>query len=313
MCSEIGDAQGVGRVARPGSSYLEVVLMSSASEVLRYAAFTKTPAGGNPAGVMLDAAGLDAPTMQAIANEVGYSETAFVTADDGEGNLRVRYFSPDNEVPFCGHATIATAVAWAQHRGRGKLRVTTAAGLVEVEVASGDPGCGPVATLTSVVPHTMRVGDADLAAVLGALRWAAEDLDPGFPPRVGYAGAHHLILAAATPQRLTDLHYDFDCLRSLMNQHRWTTLQLVHRAGPSVFRARNPFPPGGVVEDPATGAAAAAFGGYLRDLGLIAPPAQITIHQGGEIGRPSVLIVDIPAGTNTGIRVSGTAVVIPPC
>jgi PhzF family phenazine biosynthesis protein len=289
----------------------EVVRMSAASEVLRYAAFTETPAGGNPAGVMLDAAGLDAPTMQTIANDVGYSETAFVTGDDGEGNLRVRYFSPDNEVPFCGHATIATAVAWAQHRGVGRLRVTTAAGLVEVEVHSGDAGSGPVATLTSVAPHTTRIDEDDLAAVLSTLHWAAGDLDPGFPPRVAYAGAHHLVLAAATPQRLTDLHYEFDRLRILMNQRRWTTLQLVHRAGPLVFRARNPFPPGGVVEDPATGAAAAAFGGYLRKLGLIDPPAQITIHQGSEIGRPSVLIVDIPIGTNTGIRVSGTAVVIP--
>jgi PhzF family phenazine biosynthesis protein len=287
--------------------------MSSASEVLRYAAFTKTPDGGNPAGVVLDAAGLDAATMQAMANEVGYSETAFVTTDDGEGNLSIRYFSPDDEVSFCGHATIATAVAWAEHRGPGRLHITTAAGLVEVEVHFGDdPGGGPLATLTSVAPHTTRVDEADLTATLDMLRWAAEDLDPGFPPRVAYAGAHHLILAAATPQRLTDLHYDFDRLRRLMNQRRWTTLQLVHRTGPSVFRSRNPFPPGGVVEDPATGAAAAAFGGYLREFGLIEPPAQITIHQGGEIGRPSVLIVDIPVGTNTGIRVSGTAVVIAP-
>jgi PhzF family phenazine biosynthesis protein len=286
--------------------------MSSGSEVLRYAAFTKTPDGGNPAGVMLDAAGLDAATMQAIANEVGYSETAFVTTDDGEGNLSIRYFSPDNEVPFCGHATIATAIAWAEHRGPGRLRIRTAAGLVEVEVHSGDPGDAPFATLTSVAPRTTRVHETDLTAALDMLRWAAEDLDPGYPPRVAYAGAHHLVLAAATPQRLTDLHYDFDRLRRLMDQRRWTTLQLVHRTGPSVFRARNPFPPGGVVEDPATGAAAAALGGYLRELRLIEPPARITIHQGGEIGRPSVLIVDIPVGTNTGIRVSGTAVAIAP-
>jgi PhzF family phenazine biosynthesis protein len=286
--------------------------MSCASEVLRYAAFTTTPAGGNPAGVMLDAAGLDAATMQAIANQIGYSETAFVTANDGKGNIRIRYFSPENEVPFCGHATIATAVAWAQRRGPGRLRLTTAAGLVEVEVHAGDAGSGPVATLTSVAPHTTRVDDEDLVAVLSTLRWVAEDLDPGFPPRVAYAGAHHLILAAATPQRLTDLHYEFDRLRILMNQRRWTTLQLVYRAGPLIFRARNPFPPGGVVEDPATGAAAAAFGGYLRELGLIEPPVQITIHQGDEIGRPSVLIVDVPVGMHTGICVSGTAVVISP-
>jgi len=76
--------------------------------VLRYAAFTTDASGGNPAGVVLDARGLDDQTMQAIAAEVGYSETAFLT------DRAVRYFSPKAEVPFCGHATIATAVARAE-------------------------------------------------------------------------------------------------------------------------------------------------------------------------------------------------------
>lgn len=279
-------------------------------EVLRYAAFTEDPNAGNPAGVVLDAGGLRRAEMLATAAEVGYSETAFVTADDGDGNLVVRYFSPEDEVPFCGHATIAAAVAHAQRHGLERLRLTTAAGLVEVEVRDG--GSGPVATLTSVAPHTTAVGEDDLAEALAALHWSAEDLDPAFPSRVAYAGAHHLVLAAATPERLADLDYDFDRLLALMTQRDWTTLQLVYRAAPAVFRARNPFPPGGIVEDPATGAAAAALGGYLRELGLVEPPARITVHQGAELGRPGVLVVDIPAGSKTGIRVSGTAVAIHP-
>lgn len=278
-------------------------------EVLRYAAFADDPAAGNPAGVVLDAAGLAAAQMLATAAEVGYSETAFVTADDGDGNLVVRYFSPAAEVPFCGHATIGLAVAHAQRHGLERLRLTTAAGLVEVEVRDGE--AGPVATLTSVAPRTSAVGEDDLAEALAALRWCADDLDPALPPRVAYAGAHHLVLAAATPQRLASLDYDFDRLLALMTRRDWTTVQLVHRAVPAVFRARDPFPPGGIVEDPATGAAAAALGGYLRELGLVEPPARITVHQGVELGRPGVLLVDIPVGSDTGIRVSGAAVAIP--
>lgn len=278
-------------------------------EVLRYAAFADDPAAGNPAGVVLDAAGLAAAQMLATAAEVGYSETAFVTADDGDGNLVVRYFSPAAEVPFCGHATIGLAVAHAQRHGLERLRLTTAAGLVEVEVRDGE--AGPVATLTSVAPRTSAVGEDDLAEALAALRWCADDLDPALPPRVAYAGAHHLVLAAATPQRLASLDYDFDRLLALMTRRDWTTVQLVHRAEPAVFRARDPFPPGGIVEDPATGAAAAALGGYLRELGLVEPPARITVHQGVELGRPGVLLVDIPVGSDTGIRVSGAAVAIP--
>lgn len=278
-------------------------------EVLRYAAFADDPAAGNPAGVVLDAGGLGAAQMLATAAEVGYSETAFATADDGAGNLVVRYFSPEAEVPFCGHATIGLAVAHAQRHGLEHLRLTTSVGVVEVEVRDGE--AGPVATLTSVAPHTSAVSDDDLAEALAALRWSAADLDPALPPRVAYAGAQHPVLAAATPRRLANLDYDFDRLLALMTRRDWTTLQLVYRVEPTVFRARDPFPPGGTVEDPATGAAAAALGGYLRELGLVEPPARITIHQGVELGRPGVLLVDIPAGSDTGIRVSGTAVAIP--
>jgi PhzF family phenazine biosynthesis protein len=85
------------------------------TEVLRYAAFTVDGRGGNPAGVVLDAGGLDGTDMQAIAAEVGYSETAFLVARPDERNVYdVRYFSPRREVPFCGHATVASAVAIAE-------------------------------------------------------------------------------------------------------------------------------------------------------------------------------------------------------
>jgi PhzF family phenazine biosynthesis protein len=77
-----------------------------------------------------------------------------------------------------------------------------------------------------------------------------------------------------------------------------------------VFHARNPFPPGGVYEDPATGAAAAAFGGYLRELGLVAAPATLTVHQGHDMGRPSLLRVGLDEGADTGVRVTGQAVQI---
>ncbi|MEU8990635.1 PhzF family phenazine biosynthesis isomerase [Streptomyces sp. NPDC048558] len=277
-------------------------------EVLRYTAFAGTPDGGNPAGVVLDAAGLGDNDMLAIAADLGYSESAFLTAPP-EGLVgqagrayTIRYFSPKAEVPFCGHATVATAVALAERIGSGELVFATRAGTVPVEVT--EEGGTIRATLTSVEPHIEEIGDADLAEALAALDWPAADLDPAFPPRVAFAGARHLVLAAATRARLADLRYDFTRLEALMHRLDLTTVQLVWRESPTVFHVRDPFPVGGVVEDPATGAAAAAFGAYARELGLVDQDAVLTLHQGTDLGRPGELTVTLRAG-DPRVRVSG--------
>lgn len=282
-----------------------------ATQVLRYAAFTRDPDAGNPAGIVLDAAGLTDSAMLAIAADVGYSETAFlqpVSADDAR-TYAVRYFSPQAEVPFCGHATIASAVAVAERNGIGTLNFDTSVGRIVVQTER-DTGGHLTATLTSVATHLTEPDDSDLAEALSALDWRVTDLNPELPPRVAYAGANHLVLAARSRQRLADLAYDFDRLHELMLRRTWTTLQLVWREAETVFHVRNPFPVGGVVEDPATGAAAAAFGGYLRDLGLISPPTTLRLYQGEDLGRPGLLVVDVPADA-AGVRVTGNAVAMP--
>jgi PhzF family phenazine biosynthesis protein len=276
-------------------------------EILRYTAFSSDPEGGNPAGVVLDATGATDTDMQAAAAEVGFSETAFLFPRDG-GAFDVRYFSPLAEVPFCGHATIATAVAYAERNGAGPLVFDTPAG--RVDVVTGTVDGRPTATLVSVAPRTAGIADDDRDALLDALRWDAADLDLALPTRVGFAGAWHPVVAAGSRERLAALDYDFDGLAALMSARDWTTVDLVWRESPAVFHARNPFPPGGVVEDPATGAAAAAFGGYLRELRLVEPPATITVRQGDDMGRPGVITVGIPAEPGSGIAVAGTAVAL---
>jgi PhzF family phenazine biosynthesis protein len=136
---------------------------------------------------------------------------------------------------------------------------------------------------------------------------AAADLDPAFPPRIAFAGARHLVLGAATRARLADLAYDFARLEALMHRLDLTTVQLVWRESATVFHVRDPFPVGGVVEDPATGAAAAAFGAYARELGLAPEDAVLTLHQGEDLGRPGELTVTLRAG-DPRVRVSGAGV-----
>ena len=273
-------------------------------EILRYTAFTHEPEGGNPAGIVLDAGELSDAEMLAVAAEVGYSETAFVTGRDDESRtFRVRYFAPSAEVDFCGHATIATSVALAERLGTGRLVFDTNAGEIVVDTEIVDDAL--LATLTSVPTHSRPASEESVAEVLSALGWSHDDLDPAFPPHVAFGGVEHLMLAAASRERLADLRYDFDALKSVMTRNGWTTVNLFWRESDERFHSRNPFPVGGVVEDPATGAAAAAFGGYLRVLGT--GSSEFTIIQGVDMGRPSTLKVSI-ASPDGRTRVSGGAV-----
>ncbi len=280
--------------------------MGEQGMLLRLAAFTESVAGGNPAGVWVGDRLPDEATMQRIAAEVGYSETAFVAPASGFART-VRYFSPQAEVDFCGHATIAAGVALARAGGDGVYRLDTRVGHVPVAVSTRDDGLLQAA-LTSVEPRQRAITPALLDELLAVLCWRRDELDPALPPALAYAGAWHAVLAAATPERLARLDYDFDRARALMLRENLTTLQLVWRADRHEFHARNPFPVGGVVEDPATGAAAAALGGYLRANGLIEAPAVLRIRQGEAIGRPSELLVRVPAAG--GIEVVGTAVTL---
>ena len=272
------------------------------SDILRYTAFSADPEGGNPAGVVLDASGLDDEAMLAVAAGLGYSESAFLTGKNGR-EYTIRYFSPKAEVPFCGHATVATAIALAERDGPGDLVFSTRAGTVPVTVTR--EGDELRATLTSVEPQVTEISPDDLTEALAALDWPAADLDPAFPPRISYAGARHLVLGAATRERLADLAYDFARLEALMHRLDLTTVQLAWRESPAVFHVRDPFPVGGVVEDPATGAAAAAFGAYARALSLVPEAAVLTLHQGQDMGRPGTLTVELRAD-DTRVRVSGT-------
>jgi PhzF family phenazine biosynthesis protein len=271
----------------------------------RRSAFTEGPKGGNPAGVWIGETLPSAEIMQQIAAEVGYSETAFVAPATGH-NRTIRYYSPEMEVPFCGHATIATGVVLGETEGDGVYRLTTAVGEVPITV---QPQSGVFeAALVSVEPKYTSVSNALVNESLSALGWQPNDVDGSIPPARAYAGAWHLVLAINDPHRLAMLNYDFERLKALMLREELTTLQLVWRESKYVFHSRNPFPVGGVFEDPATGAAAAAFGGYLRENKLLATPATILIHQGEAMGRPSRITVEIPAVG--GVVVKGTAVSI---
>ncbi|WP_448811125.1 PhzF family phenazine biosynthesis protein [Agromyces bauzanensis] len=286
--------------------------MTDAPEILRYAAFTDDPEGGNPAGVVLDASVLDEAGMQRIAAEVDYAETAFITGES-DGARVVRYFSPVAEVPFCGHATVATAVAIAEREGPGTIRFATPVGEVVIETSEADGALR--AAFTSVEPETAPLAHEVVESLLDLFGIGPADLDGRYPPLVAFAGNRHPVLVVRGAHVFDGFGFDPALARGLMDAQGWpATMIVLHRLpdaadGGLRFEARNPFPVGRITEDPATGAAAAAVGAYLRAIGAVTPPARVLIEQGRHVGRPSELVVDIP--DRGGIVVSGRAVPIP--
>jgi len=271
-------------------------------DVLKIAAFSDGNTGGNPAGVLISDVLPDAAEMQRLAAEVGFSETAFA-APDGE-SWRVRYFSPETEVPFCGHATIALGAALVRQFGDGifPLKLNQAS----ITVEGFRDGANVAAALQSPPTRSKPAPPALIAEALALFGYAAADLDPAIPPALIHGGADHLVLALKSREVLAAMRYDLKAGQALMRREGLVTILLAYAETPRLFHTRNPFASGGVYEDPATGASTAAFGGYLRDIGWPHGGA-INVVQGEDMGMRSRLRADIAPEMGSSIRVSGTA------
>ncbi len=274
-------------------------------QVQRIAAFTDGGRGGNPAGVVLAEALPDRAQMQRVAAEVGYSETAFAAPSDDA--FIVRYFSPESEVPFCGHATIALGAVLGTERGAGTYRLSLKA--AEITVEATVRGGEPYSILRSPPTSHGHVSADVRQAALGLFGYSEADLDPSIPFCRASAGADHLIVPLASREALSRMDYDLAQGRPFMQQHGLTTVAFVVREQPEFYHARNAFAVGGVLEDPATGAAAAAFLGMLRDKGLLGA-GTATIIQGEDMGRRSRIDAILSSTAGGPVLVGGASGVI---
>ncbi|MCF6232625.1 MAG: PhzF family phenazine biosynthesis isomerase [Rhodobacteraceae bacterium] len=268
-------------------------------DILKLASFTRDGTGGNPAGVVIGDAHPEQAVMQEIAAQVGFSETAFAAPTDN--GFRVRYFAPQAEVPFCGHATIALGAALGAAYGTGQYNLALNEAEISVEAywQNGEWGAKLISPGTSYAP----VDAAVLNSFLSLFNLAQSDLDPDISPATVNGGAQHLLLALGRHKTLQNMSYDFDAGAALMQKHGFVTVNLVHRAPPGLIFSRNAFAGHGVYEDPATGAAAAALAGYLRDAGLQSGPFEVV--QGVEMGSASLLHVEALKGRGACVAVSG--------
>ncbi|WP_342657894.1 PhzF family phenazine biosynthesis isomerase [Sphingomonas sp. NY01] len=271
-------------------------------DVQRYAAFAVGNQGGNPAGVVIGAALPTVESMQAVAADVGYSETVFAARQGSE--FRVRYYSPEAEVQFCGHATLALGAALADRYGDGIFQL--ALNSAQITVEGRRTADGAWAALQSPPTSSRAASSAMVTTALDLFSYAQDDLDPRLSPAVAHAGLDHLVIALKDRTALSAMHYDLGAGREFMRREGIGTVSLIYAETATVFHARNPFAIGGVYEDPATGAAAAALAGLLRDVQW-PHGGKIRISQGEDMGQPCELVAEITDVAGESIRVSGLA------
>jgi len=274
-------------------------------EIQRLSAFANGDEGGNPAGVALLDELPRSDVMQRVAADVGFSETAFAVQKGS--SWRVRYFSPESEVPFCGHATIALGAALAQRYGNGRftLELNDTSITVDGEVDGNQIRASLQSPETSSAPADPQL----TSSALELFGWSMDQIDNNLPPAFANAGANHLILGVKTRQILADMEYDLSRGRAFMSDTDIVTICLVYVKSPVLFHTRNPFASGGVYEDPATGAATAALAGYLRDINW-PHNGKIEVVQGEDMGYKSLISAEFGSNVGESIRVSGAVRVL---
>jgi trans-2,3-dihydro-3-hydroxyanthranilate isomerase len=259
--------------------------------------FTQTPLTGNQLAVFTDARGLDGATMQALALEIGFSETVFVLPAEQGGTAKMRIFNPREEMPFAGHPVLGTAFVLGAPLQRGVIELETGVGTVPVELERDERGSIVFGRMRQPVP---TVEAADEAAVLGAL-----GVDAAVLPVERYDnGAQHIVVALDSESLLEALRPDRKAVAALGG----TGVNTVTGAGDR-WRSRM-FWEGG--EDAATGSAAGPIACHLARHRQVPWGTEIVITQGVEMGRPSVLHAraDGREGEITGVEVGGSAVTV---
>ena len=285
--------------------------------------FTDRLFGGNPLAVVLQAEGLSATTMQGIAREFGYSETTFVLPPhDPAHSARVRIFTPTTEIPFAGHPNVGTAIVLARHglpndRPAGnRLVFEEDAGLVPLTLTRDEAGRVVRAELTA--PEPLRklgvVAVADVAVCLSLPSDAV--VDGRHPPLVASVGLPFVIVELRDAARLAAARPDLAAFRRVLpppgSEHGSDAVfcYVVTATAPArcSIRARMFAPLDDILEDPATGSAAAALTALLGELSG-GETIDADIRQGEEMGRPSTITASAARSPQGWIaKVAGTAV-----
>ncbi len=272
--------------------------------------FTRTPHSGNPLAVVGGGQDLSTAAMQAIAREFNVSETVFLLPPEQGGDARVRIFTPMQELPFAGHPTIGTAVLLAQLgiTDDGQNDIVLEEGVGPVKVHLRRDGDAWFAELQAFGQPETRKPEFRAGAIAKAIGTTAKQITQ---LQLASCGVPFAIATLSQPELLAGLSVDASALKAALHGSWGHALYVVAKGYEGEWRARMFAPDLGVLEDPATGAAAAAFAGALALADARADCEEaFTLLQGVEMGRPSELKLRYSrvAGAVAGVFVGGHAV-----
>lgn len=263
--------------------------------------FTDVPLAGNQLAVFTDGRALDTATMQALALEIGFSETVFVLPSEGAGDVRIRIFTPRNELPFAGHPTLGTAFVLGGPLQRAVITLETGQGDVPVTLERDESGRIVFGRMVQPVPEVRPFESTE--ALFSALGVDGSEL----PVELYDNGVEHVFVALPTEEAVASLRPDLGALE----QFGVTGVSCFAGEG-SRWKTRMFSPLDGVGEDAATGSAAGPLACHLALHGRIEWGQEIAITQGVEIGRPATLFAqaDGGAGLIDQVEVGGSAVLV---
>ncbi|MBA3376840.1 MAG: PhzF family phenazine biosynthesis protein, partial [Actinobacteria bacterium] len=232
--------------------------------------FTDRPLEGNQLAVFTDARGIDEAMMQALALEIGFSETTFVLSPERGGTVRIRIFTPKSELPFAGHPCLGTAWVLASSLQRGVVELETKSGIVPVELERDESGKIVFGRMSQPLPSVEPYPDAE--ALLQALHVDRSQL----PVERYDNGVRHTLVTLGSQEEVAALRPDFSALVEL-------EVMVSCFAGSGVaWKTRMFAPSDGVPEDPATGSAAGPLVVHLCRHSLVDWGEWIEISQGVE-------------------------------
>lgn len=262
--------------------------------------FAKTPLEGNALGVFPDGRGLSDAEMQRTAKELNLSETVFMFPAESGGDALLRIFTPWTELPFAGHPVLGAAFVVADALGTSSVRLETGLGAIPVEMTRAGARL-TFGRMQQPIPTFEAYERAP--ELLAALDVERSEL----PVDVYQNGPRHVLVMVRTVEEVASLKPDLLALAS----HPGLGVSCFTKAG-NHWKTRMFAPSLGVNEDPATGSAAGPIAIHLARHGRIPFGVEIEIHQGEELGRPSILFARAVGDLKTieRVEVGGSAVVV---